>query len=100
MGPIAGRPTRAGLVNVWRFDDETFGFHHGRLLLRGPNGAGKSMALELLFPFLLDADASPFRLTSGVKGRGGLFERVMTGTDAPTRVGFAWGEFRRGYGGV
>jgi len=27
------RPTRAGLVNVWRFDDETFGFHHGRLLL-------------------------------------------------------------------
>ena len=90
------RPTRAGLVNVWRFDDETFGFHHGRLLLRGPNGAGKSMALELLFPFLLDADASPFRLTSGVKGRGGLYERVMTGTDAPTRVGFAWAEFRRG----
>ncbi|HMC08656.1 MAG TPA: TIGR02680 family protein, partial [Actinomycetota bacterium] len=89
-------PSRAGLVNVWRFDEETFGFHRGRLLLRGPNGAGKSMALELLFPFLLDADASPFRLTSGVKARGGLYDRVMTGTDAPSRVGFVWGEFRSG----
>src|SRR5205807_7504205 len=92
---IRWRPTRAGLLNVWRFKDETFELHRGRLLLRGPNGAGKSMALELLFPFLLDADASPFKLTSGVRGRGGLFERVMTGTDAPTRVGFAWGAFRR-----
>ena len=96
LGATRWRPTRAGLVNVWRFEDETFEFHRGRLLLRGPNGAGKSMALELLFPFLLDANASPFRLTSGVKDRGGLYERVMTGTDAPTRVGFAWGEFRRG----
>ena len=93
---IRWRPTRAGLLNVWRFKDETFELHRGRLLLRGPNGAGKSMALELLFPFLLDADASPFKLTSGVRGRGGLFERVITGTDAPTRVGFAWAEFRRG----
>ncbi len=90
------RPTRAGLVNVWRFGDETFCFHKGRLLLRGPNGTGKSMALELLFPFLLDANASPFRLTSGVKERGSLYTRVMTGTETPTRVGFAWGEFRRG----
>jgi uncharacterized protein (TIGR02680 family) len=90
------QPTRAGLINVWRFQEETFEFHRGRLLLRGPNGAGKSMALELLFPFLLDADAHPAKLTSGIKMRGGLFERVITGTDHPTRVGFVWAEFHRG----
>ena len=50
------RPTRAGLIGLWRYWDETFTFHHGRLLLRGPNGSGKSMALELLLPFLLDGD--------------------------------------------
>jgi hypothetical protein len=90
------RPTRAGLVSLWRYWDETFTFHHGRLLLRGPNGSGKSMALELLLPFLLDGDASPAKLTSASKSRGGLYERVMTGTDDPTRTGFAWVEFRRG----
>lgn len=97
--PVAGadrwRPSRAGLVNLWRYWDETLTFHHGRLLLRGPNGSGKSMALELLLPFLLDADASPNRLTSAAKSRGGLYERVMTGTVEPTRAGFAWVEFER-----
>ena len=61
------RPARAGLIALWRFWDETFSFHNGRLLLRGPNGSGKSMALELLLPFLLDANASPHRLTSAAK---------------------------------
>jgi uncharacterized protein (TIGR02680 family) len=90
------RPSRAGLVSLWRYWDETFTFHGGRLLLRGPNGSGKSMALELLLPFLLDADASPNKLTSAAKSRGGLFDRVMTGTADATRTGFAWVEFRRG----
>jgi len=94
----AGRwtPTRAGLIALWRYWDETFTFHQGRLLLRGPNGSGKSMALELLLPFLLDGDASPSRLTSSAKSRGGLYERVMAGSDDPGRTGFAWVEFRRG----
>lgn len=90
------RPTRAGLVNVWRYWDEVFTFHAGRLLLRGPNGSGKSMALELLLPFLLDGDASPGKLTSAAKSRGGLYERVMTGTTDTARAGFAWVELRRG----
>ncbi len=90
------RPTRAGLLSVWRYVEETFEFHRGRLLLRGPNGAGKSMALELLLPFLLDADASPGRLTSAAKSRGGLFDRVMTGSDEASRTGYVWVEFRRG----
>ncbi|MGI8685190.1 MAG: SbcC/MukB-like Walker B domain-containing protein [Acidimicrobiales bacterium] len=90
------RPTRAGLVSVWRYWDETFTFHGGRLLLRGPNGSGKSMALELLLPLLLDADPSPGKLTSAARTRGGLFDRVMTGTDEPARTGYAWVEFTRG----
>jgi uncharacterized protein (TIGR02680 family) len=91
------RPTRAGLISMWRYWEETFTFHRGRLLLRGPNGSGKSMALELLLPFLLEADASPEKLTSAARSRGTLFDRVMTGSDEPTRTGFAWVEFARGH---
>ncbi|MDX3694411.1 hypothetical protein PV726_29555 [Streptomyces europaeiscabiei] len=40
------QPHRAGILNVWRYYDETFTFHQGRLLLRGQNGSGKSKALE------------------------------------------------------
>ncbi len=98
--PNRWTPTRAGLVALWRYADETFTFHQGRLLLRGPNGSGKSMALELLLPFLLDGDASPSRLTSSAKSRGGLYERVMGGSDDASRTGFAWVEFRRGIGEV
>lgn len=90
------RPTRAGLVGLWRYWDETFVFHRGRLLLRGPNGAGKSMALELLLPFLLDGDSSPARLTSAAKSRGRLYDRLMSGVTETSRTGFAWVEFRRG----
>jgi uncharacterized protein (TIGR02680 family) len=99
--PAAGhvdrwRPARAGLIALWRYWDETFTFHNGRMLLRGPNGSGKSMALELLLPFLLDGDGSPSRLTSSGRSRGRLLDRLMTGTDEPSRTGFAWVEFRRG----
>ena len=90
------RPTRAGLVSVWRYWDEAFEFHDGRLLLRGPNGSGKSMALELLLPFVLDGDANPAKLTSAAKSRGGLYERLMTGATDTTRTGYVWVEFRRG----
>ena len=98
--PNRWTPTRAGLVALWRYTDETFTFHKGRLLLRGPNGSGKSMALELLLPFLLDGDASPSRLTSSAKSRGGLYDRVMGGGDDASRTGFAWVEFRRDVGEV
>lgn len=89
------QPARAGIVNVWRYDEEVFEFHRGRLLFRGPNGSGKSMALELLFPFMLDANATPARLSSGAKSRGGLLERLLTGSTQPNRAGFLWAEFTR-----
>ncbi|MGH9225398.1 MAG: TIGR02680 family protein, partial [Acidimicrobiales bacterium] len=100
-GPAPGRqsdrwqPVRAGLVNVWRYAEEVFTFHRGRLLLRGANGSGKSMALELLFPFLLDASAHPSRLSSAGKARGGLYERLTTGLEGREPTGFLWAEFAR-----
>ncbi|MEK8143879.1 hypothetical protein NKH18_23915 [Streptomyces sp. M10(2022)] len=31
---------RAGIQNVWQYDEQEFAFGDGRLLLRGKNGAG------------------------------------------------------------
>ncbi|GAB3498110.1 SbcC/MukB-like Walker B domain-containing protein [Nocardiopsis coralliicola] len=61
---------RAGIHNVWQYDDQVFRFADGRLLLRGRNGAGKSKALEVLLPFLLDGDAR--RLDTTGTGRTGF----------------------------
>lgn len=90
------QPTRAGIISVWQYEDETFEFANGRLVLYGNNGSGKTMALELLFPYLLDANAAPYRLsTAGGNERGGLWSRV-TGYDSnPNRVGYLWSEFAR-----
>ncbi|MDT0329992.1 TIGR02680 family protein [Nocardiopsis lambiniae] len=94
--PGRWRPSRAGILNVWRYYRETFSFHRGRLLLRGRNGTGKSKALELLLPFLLDASLRPNRLSTFGGG-----ERVMHwnmighGYPGATRVGYVWLEFER-----
>jgi uncharacterized protein (TIGR02680 family) len=88
-------PHRAGIVNVWRYYDETFEFHHGRLLLRGPNGSGKSKALELLLPFLFDASLRANRLsTFGGNERSMHWNLMGDGASGTTRVGYVWVEFR------
>ncbi|MDE0216738.1 MAG: hypothetical protein OXN79_09210, partial [bacterium] len=46
---------RAGIVNVYQYQDEVLHFGGGRLLLRGVNGSGKSTAMNMLLPFLLTA---------------------------------------------
>ncbi|WP_020572322.1 TIGR02680 family protein [Parafrankia discariae] len=89
------RPHRAGIVNVWRYYDETFGFHRGRLLLRGRNGTGKSKALELLLPYLLDANLQARRLsTFGGSERTMHWNLMGDGASGRTRVGYVWIEFR------
>lgn len=91
------RPTRAGVINIWRYYDETFHFHVGRLLLRGPNGTGKSKALELLLPFLFDANLQPSRLsTFGGTERTMHWNLMGDGYDRTNRVGYVWLEFGRG----
>jgi uncharacterized protein (TIGR02680 family) len=88
-------PTRAGILNVWRYYDEVFEFHEGRLLLRGPNGSGKSKALELLLPFLFDANLRANRLSTFGTGERTMHWNLMgEGATGVTRVGYVWLEFR------
>ncbi|GGY15920.1 hypothetical protein GCM10010358_79670 [Streptomyces minutiscleroticus] len=94
--PGRWQPHRAGILNVWRYYDETFTFHQGRLLLRGQNGSGKSKALELLLPFLFDASLRPNRLsTFGGSERTMHWNLLGEGASGKTRVGYVWMEFRR-----
>jgi hypothetical protein len=46
----------SGILNVHQYEDETLHFAGGRLLLRGVNGSGTSTAMNMLLPFLLEAD--------------------------------------------
>lgn len=87
-------PRRAGILNVWRYFDEVFEFHRGRLLLRGANGSGKSKALEVLLPFLFDASLRAQRLsTFGTSERTMHWNLMGDGADGKTRVGYVWLEF-------
>lgn len=53
---------RMGFVNFWLYDEETFEFLDGKLLLRGQNGSGKSITTQSFIPFILDGDRTPSRL--------------------------------------
>ena len=53
---------RIGFVNFWLYDEETFEFCDGKLLLRGQNGSGKSITTQSFIPFILDGDRTPSRL--------------------------------------
>ena len=93
--PTRWVPSRAGILNVWRYYDEVFEFHEGRLLLRGPNGTGKSKALELLLPFLFDANLRANRLSTFGTGERSMHWNLMgEGASGTTRVGYVWLEFR------
>ncbi|GAB3211509.1 hypothetical protein GCM10027294_34140 [Marinactinospora endophytica] len=101
--PHRYRLNRAGIHNVWQYDDHVFEFAEGRLLLRGRNGAGKSKALEMLLPFLLDGDAR--RLDTTGTSRTSLRWLMLGGQTASgeddgrdegahtTALGYLWVEF-------
>jgi uncharacterized protein (TIGR02680 family) len=88
---------RAGLQNIWEYDDQRFVFHHGRLLLRGANESGKTKAVEVLLPFLLDADLSPQRLDPfGSMSRPMRWNLINENNpDVTVNVGYVWLEFGR-----
>ncbi len=98
-GPDRDRWTvlRAGIQNVWEYDDREFVFNRGRLLLRGQNEAGKTKAMELLFPFLLDADLAPQRLDPfGTTARPMRWNLINeSDPDAQQRIGYLWLELGR-----
>lgn len=95
--PAAGRmrPLRAGILNVWEYDDQEFWFSDGRLILRGHNTAGKSKALELLFPFVLDGDIRPQRLDPFGSGSKTMYWNLIDFSDRDSAIGYCWAEFGR-----
>jgi uncharacterized protein (TIGR02680 family) len=93
MHPYRYHLHRAGICNVWQYDEQVFDFDGGRLLLRGKNGAGKSKALELLLPFLLDGDTKRLDATGG--GRTTFRWLMSEGASGVNRQGFLWLELRR-----
>lgn len=97
------RPNRAGIRNIWEYDDQEFEFAEGRLVLRGPNGSGKSNALALLVPFLLDGVMAANRMDSLSGGRSMKTLLLSLADDERAgkfrhdqRTGYSWLEFRRG----
>lgn len=84
---------RAGILNVWQYDEQEFTFAGGRMLLRGTNGAGKSKTLEMLLPFVLDGDKA--RMTSSARHHTSLLWLMTDGYDGQARVGYLWVEFAR-----
>jgi uncharacterized protein (TIGR02680 family) len=97
------QPLRAGLVDVFLYDEEEFHFHEGNLLLRGNNGTGKSKVLAMLLPFLLDGEVSPHRVEpDGDPKKRMEWNLLMGGRHPhPERLGYSWLEFgRRGASGA
>ena len=86
------RFSRAGVLNVWQYDDQVFEFADGRLLLRGANGAGKSKTLEMLLPFVLDGDKQ--RMTASARHHTSLLWLMLDGYGGQNRAGYLWVEFR------
>ncbi|OLS38299.1 TIGR02680 family protein [Alkalihalophilus pseudofirmus] len=87
---------RAGLVNFWYYDEETFQFEDGKLLLRGANGSGKSVTMQSFLPVLLDGRKSPDRLDPfGSKAR--RMEDYLLGekevVDRDERTGYLFIEY-------
>ena len=88
------RLSRAGIVNVWYYLDNEFDVSGGRMILRGTNGSGKSRALEMLLPFLLDADRR--RMDATGAARVSLDELMRTGAQGQSnRIGYLWLELAR-----
>ena len=91
------QPLRAGLVDVFYYDDEEFRFHDGRLLLRGNNGTGKSKVLALTLPFLLDGELAPSRVEPDGDRAKRMEWNLLLGGKHPhdERTGYTWLEFGR-----
>lgn len=83
---------RAGIRNVWQYDDLCLVFSGGRMLLRGKNGAGKSKAMEMLLPFLLDGDTRALDCIR--KDRTTLHWLMTDGREPGNHIGYMWLELR------
>ena len=87
------RLSRAGIINVYQYENEVLHFAGGRLLLRGVNGSGKSTAMNMLLPFLLTAREG--RIDAAGEQSGILKSWMLSGRDDAQPVGYLWVEFER-----
>jgi energy-coupling factor transporter ATP-binding protein EcfA2 len=87
------RLNRAGILNVYQYGNETLQFGGGRLLLRGVNGSGKSTAMNMLLPFLIDADTR--RIDAAGEQSAVLRSWMLSGREEQQPVGYLWIEFTR-----
>jgi len=87
------RLNRAGIVNVYQYENEVLHFGGGRLLLRGVNGSGKSTAMNMLLPFLLTTHQG--RIDAAGEQTGILKSWMLSGRDDAQPVGYLWIEFER-----
>jgi len=92
--PARWKLSRAGIINVYQYGDETLEFGDGRLLLRGVNGSGKSTAMNMLLPFLLDGDTR--RIDAAGEQSGVLRSWMLSGREEPQPQGYLWLELARG----
>lgn len=88
------QPLRCGLVEIFYYDEETFHFHDGRLLLRGNNGTGKSKVMALTLPFLLDGKLLPSRVEPDGDSAKRMEWNLLVG-EYQERLGYTWLEFGR-----
>lgn len=94
--PYRYRLARAGVLNVWQYDEQVFELADGRMLLRGANGTGKSKTLEMLLPFVLDGDKRRLSASGGQHHTSLLWLMLENGSfGAPSRIGYVWVEFAR-----
>jgi energy-coupling factor transporter ATP-binding protein EcfA2 len=78
---------------VYQYGNETLQFGGGRLLLRGVNGSGKSTAMNMLLPFLVDADTR--RIDAAGEQSAVLRSWMLSGREEQQPVGYLWIEFTR-----
>jgi len=91
------QPLRAGLVDIFYYEQEEFRFRDGRLLLRGNNGTGKSKVLALTLPFLLDGELSSHRVEPDADPKKRMEWNLLLGDEHPNdeRLGYTWLELGR-----
>ncbi len=89
------QPLRAGLVDLFLYDDEEFRFRDGHLLLRGNNGTGKSKVLALMLPFLLDGELAPHRVEPDADPGKRMEWNLLLGGRYQERLGYTWLELGR-----
>src|SRR5882757_7737999 len=89
------QPTRAGVVNSWKWSDEEFHFADGWLAFIGRNGSGKSLTASQLVTVLLDGDTSQTALSVSGRAAGTLMSRHTDNRDKDDKTGVWWLEYGR-----